>query len=65
MPRRNGTGPQGQGPKTGEGRGKCSPARPSQGVKGSGRGAGRGQKAGRRGGKGLGKGAAQGRGNKG
>ncbi|MDL1982740.1 MAG: DUF5320 domain-containing protein [Deltaproteobacteria bacterium] len=67
MPQRDRTGPQGQGPKTGQGRGKCgpkggSPAPQSQGgmetVGGqrAGRGAGQGQ--------GKGRGVGQGRGNR-
>ena len=48
MPRGDRTGPQGQGPKTGRGMGKCGPkvgtASPqSQGGQGTGRGKGRGQ----------------------
>ena len=39
MPRKDGTGPQGQGPKTGRGAGNCAPA---GGQRGNGRGNGRG-----------------------
>jgi hypothetical protein len=56
MPREDRTGPQGQGPKTGRGMGKCgskggAPTSPGQGGMGSG---GRGQ------GRGAGKGAGRG-----
>ena len=67
MPQGDRTGPQGQGPKTGKGQGKCSPkggtpAPQGQDGRGSGRGQGRrsGQGAGR--GQGKGQGAGQGRG---
>ncbi len=53
MPKENGTGPKGQGPGTGKGRGKCNPGKRG---KGSGQG-----KAGNRG-TGSGKGVGQGRG---
>jgi hypothetical protein len=64
MPQGDRTGPQGQGPKTGKGRGKCgpkggTPASQGQGGRGrdqgSGKGAGRGQGKGRGAGKGRGK----------
>ena len=63
MPRGDGTGPQGQGPQTGRGVGKCGPeggtaASQRQGGKGKGRGSGQG--AGR--GQGKGRGTGQGRG---
>jgi hypothetical protein len=63
MPQRDQTGPQGQGPKTGKGQGKCGrkggkPASQGQGGRGRGQGSGRG--AGR--GQGKGNGAGQGRG---
>ena len=66
MPRKDGTGPQGQGSKTGKTRGKCSPQGDTlvpQGQDGigtdrsQGRGSGRG--AGRRQGQGSGRGAGQ------
>jgi len=67
MPQGDRTGPQGQGPKTGQGRGKCgpkgeNPAPQSQG----GMETGREQRAGRGVGRGQGKGsgAGQGRGNR-
>jgi len=65
MPQRDRTGPQGQGPKTGQGRGKCSPkggtpAPQSQGGMGTGGGQRAGRSAGR--GHGKGRGAGQGRG---
>jgi len=50
MPRGDGTGPQGQGPKTGRGLGKCNPQTDtpqSQNPTGLGRGQGMGQKSGR------------------
>jgi len=61
MPQQDRTGPQGQGPKTGRGMGKCgpkggAPASPGQGGTGSGRGQGRGS------GKGAGRGGGQGKG---
>ena len=64
MPQGDRTGPQGQGPKTGKGQGKCgpkggTPAAQGQGGRGrgqgSGRGAGRGQGKGRGGGQGRGR----------
>ena len=64
MPQGDRTGPQGQGPKTGKGQGKCgpkgeTPASQGQGGRdrgqGSGKGAGRGQGKGRGAGKGRGK----------
>lgn len=72
MPRGDGTGPDGQGPAGGRGRGPCrgndpTPAQPGTGGGGSGAGTGGGlgQGRGRRGGKGQGKGkgAGQGAGN--
>ena len=45
MPNRDGTGPEGKGPKTGRQMGDCEDAEP---VVGRGRGAGRGQGRGRR-----------------
>jgi hypothetical protein len=69
MPQGDRTGPQGQGPKTGRGQGKCgpkgaTPAPQRQGGtgrgQGSGRGAGRGQ--GRGSGQGTGRGGGQGSG---
>jgi len=69
MPRKDRTGPQGQGPMTGRGRGKCnpmdSPSPPSgQGGMGSGRKAGRGRRKGpgRGADRSAGKSAGQGRG---
>jgi hypothetical protein len=61
MPRGDRTGPQGQGPKTGRGLGKCStkggsPAPLGQDGMGTGRGQGRGS------GKGAGRGQRKGRG---
>ena len=53
MPRGNGTGPQGQGPRTGRGQGGCQPG---QAAKGSGGNTGQGQ------GRGLGQGQGQGQG---
>lgn len=50
MPQQDGTGPSGQGPRTGRGAGNCN----GQGGAGIGRGAGRG--AGRGGGRGMGRG---------
>ena len=71
MPRGDRTGPDGQGPKTGRGQGKCGKGtrNPSQGNQGgmkSGRGGGRGQGQGRGGGGGQGRGGGtgQGRGNR-
>ncbi len=68
MPQGDGTGPQGQGPKTGRGLGKCSPkdgtpAPQDQGGRVSGRGQGRGlgKGAGRSQGKGRGTGQGRGR----
>jgi hypothetical protein len=68
MPRRDKTGPQGQGSKTGKGRGKCSPKGgipAPQGQKGTGSGCrgsrGQGQKANRGAGQGSGRGTGQGR----
>lgn len=60
MPRGNRTGPQGQGPKTGRGLGKCNPkgGTPAQGQ--GGRGSGRRSGLGR--GQGIARGSGQGRG---
>ena len=63
MPQGDGTGPQGQGPKSRKGSGKCNPrnknrASQDQSSRGQGRGAGKG--AGR--GQDRGQGAGQGRG---
>jgi hypothetical protein len=68
MPRGDRTGPQGQGPKTGRGLGKCNPKGGSPAPlgqdgmgtgrgqgRGSGKGAGRGQRKGRGAGKGQGR----------
>ena len=57
MPQGDRTGPQGQGPKTGRGMGKCSPKGQTPAAQGQGRGSGKG--AGR--GQGQGRGAGQGR----
>ena len=69
MPRGDRTGPEGQGPMTGRGRGKCNPkdrasVSPDQGGMGLGRklGRGRGQGPGRGAGRGAERGAGQGRG---
>jgi hypothetical protein len=69
MPRGDRTGPQGQGPMTGRGRGKCNSKNrasesPKQGVMGSGRKASRGwrQGSGQAAGRGAGRGSGQGRG---
>jgi len=68
MPQGDRTGPQGQGPKTGKGQGKCGKGtrNPSQGGIGSGRGGGKSQGQGRCGGRGQsrGGGSGQGRGNR-
>jgi hypothetical protein len=49
MPNRDGTGPEGKGPKTGRQMGDCEDAKPVAGKRlGSGRGLGRGKGAGRR-----------------
>jgi len=60
MPRGNRTGPQGQGPKTGRGLGKCNPkgGTPEQGQ--DGRGSGRRSGQGR--GQGIARGSGQGQG---
>lgn len=42
MPNKNGTGPEGKGPKTGRGMGPCGDGTPRGGGRGLGRGAGRG-----------------------
>jgi len=52
MPQKDGTGPQGQGSKTGRGLGRCNPQGGSNPTKGrgglcSGRGAGKGREKGR------------------
>ena len=75
MPQEDRTGPQGQGPQTGRGQGKCSPkggtpAQQGQGGmatgqghrRGAGRGTSRGRCQGSRQGRGRGQGAGQGRG---
>jgi hypothetical protein len=65
MPREDRTGPQGQGPKTGRGMGKCGPkggAPISQGQGGVGSGKGQGRGAGKGAGRGTGRGGGQGRG---
>ena len=71
MPIENGTGPQGEGPMTGRGSGKCNPtdrasAPQGQGGKRSGRRAGMGQRKGlcRGAHRSAGRGAGQGRGGK-
>jgi hypothetical protein len=75
MPQGDRTGPQGQGPKTGRGQGKCGPkggtsAPQDQGGMGSGQGQGRGagrgkgQGTGRGGGRGGGQGSGKGRSNR-
>jgi len=75
MPLRDRKGPQGQGPQTGRGMGKCSPkggnpAQQGQGARGTGQGAGRGagrgkgQGAGRGTGRGGGQGSGKGRRNR-
>ena len=61
MPKKDGTGPQGRGSRTGRGLGRCNPTGqasvlPGQGGMGSGRGAGRGR------GKGTGQGFDRGQG---
>ena len=63
MPRKNGTGPQGLGPKTGRGLGQCNPdnnapstRNPAGGNSGQGQGNGRGQGRGQSGGRGSGRG---------
>jgi len=67
MPQQDRTGPQGQGPKTGRGQGKCNPktgtpATPGQGGRGTGQGQGRGSGQGTGQGTGRGKGRGKGRG---
>jgi len=67
MPRGDGTGPQGQGPQTGRGTGKCgpesrTPAPQKQGGMGTGQGRGAGRGAGRGKGQGTGRGGGQGSG---
>jgi len=69
MPQRDGTGPQGRGPMTGRGRGKCSPkdktsVPPENGGMGLGRKLGRGRRQGpgRGADRSAGRGAGQGRG---
>ena len=63
MPQGDRTGPEGQGPKTGRGQGKCGPkgGTPAPQRQG-GMGAGRGRGAGRGAGRGKGQGAGQGTG---
>jgi hypothetical protein len=65
MPQGDRTGPQGQGPKTGKGRGKCgpkggTPASQGQGGMGTGQGQGAGRGAGRGKGQGVGRGTGRG-----
>ena len=67
MPRGDKTGPQGQGPMTGRGRGKCNPkdrasVSPDRGGMGSGRKLGRARRQGRGADRTTGRGAGQGRG---
>ena len=67
MPQGDRTGPQGQGPKTGRGMGKCgsksgNPAPQDQDGMGTGRGQGRGSGKGAGRGQGKGRGTGQGRG---
>ncbi|MEA1962767.1 MAG: DUF5320 domain-containing protein [Patescibacteria group bacterium] len=47
MPNRNGTGPEGKGPKTGRGLGPCGDGTPRGGGRGMGLGRGRGRGIGR------------------
>lgn len=59
MPRKDGTGPEGKGSKTGRGQGTCNPDSKNSGSairKGRGAGQGAGRGAGSGGGKGRGKG---------
>ncbi len=56
MPQQNGTGPQGLGPRTGRGMGRCGGTTLVRGGDGLGRGWGRGFGAGCRGGRGWGQG---------
>lgn len=62
MPRHDGTGPSGKGPKTGKGLGRCTGAKETDRGVGLGRGlgAGKGQGVGK--GRGMGKGLGTGRG---
>ncbi len=67
MPRGDGTGPQGRGPRTGRGIGKCdlqdgTPVPQGQGGIRTGRGQGRGSGQGEGRGQGKGRGTGQGRG---
>ncbi len=56
MPRGDGTGPEGRGPRTGRGLGRCGPGRGAGGTgRGRGRDMGRGMGAGRGLGRGLGR----------
>ena len=77
MPQGDRTGPEGQGPKTGRGQGKCgpkggTPAKQGQGAMGTGQGRGTGRGAGRAKGQGAsrgtdhggGQGSGKGRGNR-
>jgi len=67
MPRKDGTGPQGQGSKTGKTRGKCSTQGDTlvpQGQDGIGADRSQGRGAGRRQGQGSGRGTGQSRGRK-
>lgn len=59
MPLRDGTGPLGQGPKTGRGQGNCSSATPQDTNAVVGRGMGRGMGCGRGCGRGMGRGMGQ------
>lgn len=58
MPREDKTGPQGQGPKTGRGQGRCNPQGGTPGSRGQG-GKGPGRGAGRSAGQGAGRGTGQ------
>jgi hypothetical protein len=65
MPQQDRTGPQGQGPKTGRGMGKCGPKGGTpipRGQGGMGSGSGQGRGAGKGAGRGTGQGGGQGRG---
>jgi len=53
MPKMNGTGPEGKGPKTGRGLGKCKKSTPEELNENLGKGMGKRRKSG--GGKGMGK----------
>ncbi len=67
MPKRDGTGPMGNGRTTGRGRGACNPDRGSfsdnaQGGRNAGRGSGQDKGSGRSSGRGLGQGRGSGKG---